>query len=470
MDNIKETDRILIQQLLQAREMRLQQKLDMVNGGYHLVSLQLNIPGLPKSNEVLLRFIQRVDEAFQLFFKSRNVLSSWTEKHSLSDLAGDAVMYLFKKAAISPVELKQLTEAFESHFALGRIVDLDVLSADGQPISSGKAKKCFVCSEAAEVCRKTNRHSIEQVRDAMLSAIEKDLKLVEAKRVITKVSAYAVNALLLEVSLSPKPGLVCRNSSGAHSDMDFITFLNSVAVLSPVFLEIGQLASNTVSGDVSKALPQIREIGLRMEKEMTLATQGVNTHKGAIFLLAISCFSAVHVILNTGQYKAGAFASVLQQLTNGMVQRELCVVNEAMDLSHGQKCFLRYGLQGAGARGEAEQGLPTVLHEALPYLNRVRKDCLYGMSDKALQSILIPVLLKIMTVNNDTNVLYRHNQQVLGLVKQKAAEALCAWEIGREEEYLKLVEWCNKEKISSGGSADLLALTIMIHFVQTEFS
>ena len=363
-----------------------------------------------------------------------------------------------------------LTEEFESRFELGRVVDLDVISAEGQAVSSGKAKKCFLCSEAAEMCRKTNRHSIEQVRDAMLHAVDSYLKNTKAKALIRKVAAYAVNALLLEVSLSPKPGLVCRNSSGAHADMDYITFLNSIAVLSPYFIEIGELALRFKAKDVSGALPLIRETGLRMEREMELATQGVNTHKGAVFLLAISCFALVRVILKHGVFKVNTFASTIQQLTRGMVQRELCAADNTMNLSHGQRCFMNYGLQGAGARGEAEQGLPTILHHALPYLNSQKKDSLFGLSDSELKSVLVPVLLKIMTVNNDTNVLYRHGKQVLDTLKEKAGEAWCGWKRGEEEGYTAFVAWCNERKISPGGSADLLALTVMLHFIQTEFS
>ncbi len=469
MEKVKETDYI-IEQLLQVREMRLQQKLDMVSSGYHLVSLQLNIPGLPKSNDVLKQFINRTDEAFQYFFKSRSILCTWEERKLIDDIAGDAVIYLFDKTLISSADLKELTEEFESSYSLGRIVDLDVINSEGQAVSSGRAKACFVCSDVAEVCRKTNRHSIEQVRYAMLLAIKNDLRDTRAKALIRKVSSCAVNALLLEVSLSPKPGLVCRYSTGAHSDMDYITFLNSVSVLSPYFLEIGELAQHFKAKGVSKALSLIREVGLRMERQMLMATQGVNTHKGAIFLLAISSFAVIQTILKHGAFKCDVFMSKIQEITRGIVQHELCIANDNMKLSHGQQCFRRYGLQAAGARGEAEQGLPTVLNYALPYLNNQWSESLCTLSDAELKSVLVPVLLKIITVNSDTNVLYRHDKQVLDLLKSKAQEALNAWENGEERCYMELVRWCNERKISPGGSADLLAVTLMLHFVQTEFS
>ena len=46
-----------------------------------------------------------------------------------------------------------------------------------------------------------------------------------------RVGRLAVEAILVEVSVTPKPGLVDRNNSGAHKDMDFFTFMKSAASL-----------------------------------------------------------------------------------------------------------------------------------------------------------------------------------------------------------------------------------------------
>ena len=39
-----------------------------------------------------------------------------------------------------------------------------------------------------------------------------------------KLSSLSMQALLYEVSATPKPGLVDRNNTGAHKDMDIFTF------------------------------------------------------------------------------------------------------------------------------------------------------------------------------------------------------------------------------------------------------
>ncbi|MCT4587860.1 MAG: triphosphoribosyl-dephospho-CoA synthase [Carboxylicivirga sp.] len=467
MEQQRDTD--LFELLLAAREARQQRKMELVAKGFHLISLQLNIPGLPKSNASLKEFIAIVDEAFKRFLLSHNANNQYSKKLQLSDEAGDTIYYLFQASHFDAWQLKELTEQFEESFSLGRIVDLDVLSNEGVPLSSGKAKACFICEQSALHCRQNKRHAIEEVRLAMIEAITDFMLKHKQDKMLNDVAGFAVKGLLHEVALSPKPGLVCRNSMGAHSDMDYLTFINAIASLSPYFMEINRYALSYNAKDVSAALPVIKNIGMQMELAMFETTNGVNTHKGAIFLMAISCFAMVRVIKRLGYLKITAFSSVIQQLTRGLVQRELCAAGKGAELSHGQQCFALYGLQAAGARGEAEQGLPTVLHHSLPALNHIINKDFNSYTDKDLNHLLTPVLLRIMTINNDTNVLYRHDKTVLEQLKSKSLQALEEWEKGCKNSYEQLVKWCNSNRISPGGSADLLAVTIALHCCQTEY-
>lgn len=45
----------------------------------------------------------------------------------------------------------------------------------------------------------------------------------------------SMQALLYEVSVTPKPGLVDRNNTGAHQDMDIFTFEASAVSLNHYF-------------------------------------------------------------------------------------------------------------------------------------------------------------------------------------------------------------------------------------------
>lgn len=457
-------------QLLKSREIRWQFKKAMINQGFHLISLQLNVPGFPKKSELFTAFLKSVKARFELFLQSHIIALKW-EEHFFEDEAGECVIYKVPEKKTGAVELKELTEVFEEKHPLGRIIDADVMDVEGNVISSGKHKRCFLCPDKpVQWCRKYNNHTPDEIRESMQKAIDVFLKEERIDQASTRMAGFAVSGMLHEVSLTPKPGLVSRTSSGGHTDMDFSTFMGSAGVLAPYFQKVGQLAGSFKSPNLELALPEIREIGLEMEQVMSDATKGINTHKGAIFLLELATFAAVRSVCLKGKFKTGIFASVVQQLCKGIVQRELYNLKpDDEELTHGQNCFLEYGLQGAGARGEAEQGLPTVLHHALPELTSRLGGGDVIARDKELKPVLVPVLLKIMSVNNDTNVLYRHGKEVLAQLKTRAGLALQAWDWGDASKYEELVEWCTANRISSGGSADLLAVTLFVYYSKKAF-
>ena len=58
---------------------------------------------------------------------------------------------------------------------------------------------------------------------------------MQTKEKLASLSYLAVKSLLYELNLTPKPGLVDCHNNGAHNDMDFYTFLDSILSLSPFF-------------------------------------------------------------------------------------------------------------------------------------------------------------------------------------------------------------------------------------------
>ena len=96
------------------------------------------------------------------------------------------------------------------------------------------------------------------------------------------IASLAVQAMLYEASCTPSPGLVSLTSSGAHTDMDYFTFLDSATSL------LNPLIHCTEAGFSSKSPPeifqQLRVLGKLGEQRMLAKTFGVNTHKGMLFL------------------------------------------------------------------------------------------------------------------------------------------------------------------------------------------
>ena len=67
----------------------------------------------------------------------------------------------------------------------------------------------------------------------------------ERKKAVTQqLAALVEEALIAEVTLSPKPGLVDALDAGAHSDMDYALFLTLLKLMSP--LRDSQLPSKAV--------------------------------------------------------------------------------------------------------------------------------------------------------------------------------------------------------------------------------
>ena len=93
----------------------------------------------------------------------------------------------------------------------------------------------------------------------------------------------AVQALKLEAGTTPKPGLVDRENTGAHKDMDYSMFLASSEALRECFVQCAAAGMDGANPET------FRRIGLAGEKSMNKATKHVNTHKGLIFSMGIFC-------------------------------------------------------------------------------------------------------------------------------------------------------------------------------------
>lgn len=285
---------------------------------------------------------------------------------------------------------------------------------------------------------------------------------MENKHLISKeafiIAAYALEAMLCEVTAYPSPGLVSSISKGAHMDMDHYTFIKSTSILSRYMVLFAQEGySNNTPKDIFKA---IRGIGMEAEAEMFKGTKGVNTHKGMIFLLGISCAAVTKAMHDKKDFSQ--IQEIIKQMTKGLVQEELSNLNKKKAASHGEKLFVKYNV--TGIRGQVEKGIPLVFD----YSMQVYKE------NKALKlnDRVIHTLLCIMQHCEDSNVIHRHSIDTLKEVQQKATYIISlggmTTEIGKTA-----IEALDKEftlsNISPGGSADLLAVTIFFNSIEEYF-
>ena len=88
------------------------------------------------------------------------------------------------------------------------------------------------------------------------------------------IATLATKALLYEVSISPKAGLVSRLSNGSHKDMNFYTFIDSSLALYNYFLNCFDYGQEKLFFLVLIFFKDLREVGKVAEKEMYEATKG----------------------------------------------------------------------------------------------------------------------------------------------------------------------------------------------------
>ena len=266
------------------------------------------------------------------------------------------------------------------------------------------------------------------------------------------VAATAYIALIKEVELTPKPGLVDRFNTGAHRDMDLGTFRASAGAIAPWFPVFFQLGLAECDLPASHFLPLLRADGLACERDMFRATGGVNTHKGSIFSLGLLCAASGRLAGTGRRLDWESLCAEVAHICSGLVGRELAPIREAR--TAGELLFQKYRL--TGARGEAASGFATVRKHALgPYRAALDRGC---GEERALHE----ALLHLLAYNFDTNVVARGGMDGLAFVQGYARGLLAMLEAGpesRSEQLAAFDQALIARNLSPGGSADLLAVT-----------
>jgi holo-ACP synthase/triphosphoribosyl-dephospho-CoA synthase len=410
--------------------------------------MNLNVPGYPKSNHGIRTFFLQCLHELKIFLAAHRVEMDENGSVNRTDEAGDFFIASLKTANRTNHRIKQICEEFEEKHPLGRFIDVDITDAEGMPVTSGKQKICFYCNEMpAVICSREKRHPLEELRVYMFTktdAYNRQQYELETER---RLVSLAIQSILYEISLTPKPGLVDKISNGSHKDMHFLTFINSTAAVSGYFAELVKAGFVFRENDLSRALPVIRAIGLNMENAMYEATGQVNTQKGIIFLMGLSLFSCGYLYARQDVFQAGFFREIVQGVCKDIVGRELGGMTAAVR-THGEAIYQQYKFPGA--RGEAENGFPLVFDFGLPELMK---------SEETDEKAMLKAFLAIAAHNNDSNILFRGNPDILERFKAMSLEAMSHADEGIGDQ---LTELCREKNISPGGSADLLAVSIFI--------
>ncbi len=421
-------------------------------------------------------FVMVVREDCSLFaYVERKAMVEQGVAHLENVTVIDGSEYAISQATFPTYFLKRLDDAADTQMLL----DLDLFRRHIAPALGATVR--FVGTEPTDrLTRRYNQLMHEVLADVRETArLEKEGNAVSASRVRKAmeqgdmstirqlvppttlpyiIAHLATQALQAELDTTPKPGLVDKDNNGAHRDMDYALMQRSIDTLHPYFVKLALLGC----ADALPSHTAIRDAGIEAEKAMLSATNGVNTHKGALFSMGLAVVAAAHeerkIAANEEQIlkERNGGEDVLVSLQTTIKALAACFPDT--NGTHGSKAkLLSKGTTAIkGALDNAREGYEMLFAEWLPFYIEHRKE--------RDAYTLHKTLLRIMCDLDDTNVIYRTDLATAEEVKQEARALLDNF----SEAALKDMDrHYTTRNISPGGAADMLSLTIFIGSIQT---
>lgn len=285
-----------------------------------------------------------------------------------------------------------------------------VSSQDQQPVSATSVRRCLA------------ENNWRQVRE-----------LVPDTTLAMLLAETALSAMRAELDLSPKPGLVTPLSAGAHSDMDYALMSSVIESLRPNFEKFAMLGLN------ASPFEDIIAAGVAAEQTMMQTSGGINTHRGAIFSLGL-------MIAAAGQILGSGLDIKADNLSQNIAKMALCI-RPAEDTNG---TTVRDRLHLRSALDMARDGYRELFDSWLPFFRHRKND-----EHNALMTLLL-----IMSTLDDTNICHRGGLEALNYVKNAASaltENFTITGVHGLDAHMTTIH------LSPGGSADMLALTLLAH-------
>ena len=439
--------------MLDCRERRAALQHELLSEyGKPIISFSMNIAG-PVKNSPMIRRASALGNRY-LCERLRALHIPVLRHISIDEKTGCEDMYVADHDAL---RLKSICCDIESTHSLGRLFDLDVLDASGRKAERSELglppRSCIICGGDVRLCAGSRRHSAEELQARTFQILKEGLD--EEDRAY--ISSTAARALLYEVCTTPKPGLVDRANCGSHRDMDIFTFVDSVTALLPYFGQCFMAGRHSADQPPSETFSAIRGLGAEAEGHMLSATAGVNTHKGAIFSMGTVC-AALGRLPRELWSDSSLVLGTCADMTEGLVKKDLADLEPSEARTAGQRLYSLYGI--SGVRGEMEAGLPSVSETGLPVLEEGLRR---GLGPDRAGSA---ALLAIIANSVDTNIIARSDLDTQRRIAGELSELLESDPYPSVEKVSELDRRFMDMNISPGGSADLLAVTYMLHFLK----
>jgi len=455
---------VTVPDMMQAREARffMQQTMLARYPGASLVCLTMNVAGPVKTTA-------QIERAFLWGMEQIRAVLACTKLRFDADIhekTGPEAVFVFEGDA---VEIKRRLCLLEDGCAMGRLLDIDVIKPDGTKIARTEIglppRKCLLCGQDAPVCARSRTHTVKELFERTHQIIDDHFALSYAKRT----AQQAQRALLYEVAITPKPGLVDRANAGAHADMDVFTFIDSACALREYFESCARIGLDFRGKNPKKCFDALRTPGLVAEQAMKLATGGVNTHKGAIFSLGIYCAA---LGMGYDGERSDTLAALMRcgEMTRERMAQELKQIESSEARTFGEAIYKKSRI--GGVRAEAASGFAAVRETSLPRLRAALKAGL------CLNDAGLCALVSLMARTQDTNAVRRGGEKLAERMRESAMalDARIAGELSEGRILAQMSDICqtlvrwdealSEKRISPGGCADLLALTLLVYFME----
>lgn len=289
-------------------------------------------------------------------------------------------------------------------------------------------------------------------------------KLKDKEDLANYIASLAQRAILYEVSTTPKPGLVDRDNSGSHKDMDFFTFMASSSVLYKGFFQCALEGLCFDEVDNTNLLKKIRSHGIACEMAMFEATNGVNIHKGIIFSLGILSAVVGNLYKKHGfqNFPVEVICEEIKKVAKDLTLRDFKDISSKKVLTHGERLYKEFGY--TGIRGEIESGFITIQKNTVGIMRNWTINKQLSMND-----VFLEIIINLMAESEDTNVVIRGGIDNLKSVKSISRKFLKLGgmkQLNAKEKLDQINEDFIKKNLSPGGSADLLAVSIFLGMIE----
>jgi triphosphoribosyl-dephospho-CoA synthetase len=323
----------------------------------------------------------------------------------------------------------------EESSPLGRLADIDVYTPEGKALSRGTLRPCLLCNEYAAVCAREGRHTVDQLL--------KEMERIAREDALQFSASLIDGAIRAELDLEPKFGLVTKSSRGSHEDMDYALMKQAKNAIVPHLAAMFTLALD--DDRPADLFARARKEGLEAERAMFAVTGGVNAYKGLIFSMGLAATAAGKAVFG------GSPHEMIYEYVSRMAEPLVGELDRKEVGTFGKKAWAENRI--GGARLEAARGFPSVRIAAQLVGNCTRVE-------------LHRALCALIGVVEDTTLLKRaSSRQRYEEIRMKFARID---DFAREKMALLTAE-CIAEGLSFGGSADLLATSVFLKRIQSQF-